>query len=940
MDHPVDNENPPRVDSRLQLNEDADFVANNLGQSPTCANLLGNMDGQPRGHDMIDDNDNTTTDESFLSNFWTPEVYRSPSNDGNMTDRFLSESLHREAALASHFHDSTNFTSLFDNNQRSQVGVSDRCNAEVQRHSIRGSAARYGTPWDEAKFMGSDSQISTGTTWGDPKFMGLAPQLNTFSAPQVAQSDASIGGNTTAGVSSGTQVGSGNDMSQVRYGNSNNDIRNPPPFNNSHSLQTVKGSMVIGDKRANIMRRNTQWGATTATSHVQTGTGNTHSSMNVARQSNSLQGPQINKSSRAISGKKANAVQRDDSRDASIPNVVQSNRQGRRGRFRVDDVRVDDNRNANYPFLVTNLRGQESKRIPIGMESGFPSRMHVNSKDVSMGETCLGSQAFLLDENRGSVNDKNCLNVGGNMPKVRKSPVRVKRDAKRFNSTNPSNSATFSEQINNTYRNLRFGDNPGVALQSNAFGVDLSSRNGCPITAQSYTPLESDGNFLSLGGILGNQTLSNQANTINSGTIASVHSNPYTSLGGNIRNQTWANNFNRIVSGTNAGVNSTLRPFLPTVQGNMRQYAQRPSGGIVGAEGNGPGLYVDRVPYRGFHGHSGMDIPSLGSIPAGLNIDEQAGLSSLPAGPSSLMGNPNASFLTPPQQAYTSNIFNPSMPSTPNRTSSRTFQLGQSGNPIQVDDTEAEAAHIIASIPSISSNQSQTNQGTSRISQRGKRAPSDGIQDSQSSKVLLGPSIRGNPVPVATRAGFAHPFQGPYTQTLPNAPPTLHAPVASHVRFSHPSHGPYPQTLDNRVNFSKVSPALRAPIARRVGFARPPSQGPYTQSIDNRANPPNASPTHCAPHGRKVFQPSKTQPKISHHLQWAGFTETWESSGEKCCLCKRDLTYAPTGEFAKPDALPAVAILPCGHTFHDECLQNITPEDDLKNPPCIPCAID
>ncbi|GFZ07919.1 hypothetical protein Acr_19g0008560 [Actinidia rufa] len=61
--------------------------------------------------------------------------------------------------------------------------------------------------------------------------------------------------------------------------------------------------------------------------------------------------------------------------------------------------------------------------------------------------------------------------------------------------------------------------------------------------------------------------------------------------------------------------------------------------------------------------------------------------------------------------------------------------------------------------------------------------------------------------------------------------------------------------------------------------------------------------------------------------------------GRKCFLCKRDLSFTPEGPVHQPTMPPAVAVLPCGHTFHDHCLQLITPEDQSKNPPCIPCAI-
>ncbi|XP_016649202.1 PREDICTED: uncharacterized protein LOC103328275 [Prunus mume] len=61
--------------------------------------------------------------------------------------------------------------------------------------------------------------------------------------------------------------------------------------------------------------------------------------------------------------------------------------------------------------------------------------------------------------------------------------------------------------------------------------------------------------------------------------------------------------------------------------------------------------------------------------------------------------------------------------------------------------------------------------------------------------------------------------------------------------------------------------------------------------------------------------------------------------GHKCLICKRDLSFTPEGPVFVPAIRPVVAVLPCGHTFHDHCLRLITPEEEVKNPPCIPCAI-
>ncbi|XP_076904814.1 uncharacterized protein LOC143560389 [Bidens hawaiensis] len=84
--------------------------------------------------------------------------------------------------------------------------------------------------------------------------------------------------------------------------------------------------------------------------------------------------------------------------------------------------------------------------------------------------------------------------------------------------------------------------------------------------------------------------------------------------------------------------------------------------------------------------------------------------------------------------------------------------------------------------------------------------------------------------------------------------------------------------------------------------------------------------------------PVTTAPAVTH-ITSKGPEATRKLSGHKCYLCKRDLALTSEGPVYQPAVPPPVAVLPCGHTFHDQCLQNITPDDQAKDPPCIPCAI-
>ncbi|XP_021691160.2 uncharacterized protein LOC110672646 [Hevea brasiliensis] len=79
-----------------------------------------------------------------------------------------------------------------------------------------------------------------------------------------------------------------------------------------------------------------------------------------------------------------------------------------------------------------------------------------------------------------------------------------------------------------------------------------------------------------------------------------------------------------------------------------------------------------------------------------------------------------------------------------------------------------------------------------------------------------------------------------------------------------------------------------------------------------------------------------------HHIKWQGRqgdVKTPQPSGNQCHICKRDLSFTPEGPIHQPEKPITAAVLPCGHHFHDSCLQRITPQDQAQDPPCIPCAM-
>ncbi|KAM0034785.1 putative transcription factor C2H2 family [Helianthus debilis subsp. tardiflorus] len=111
--------------------------------------------------------------------------------------------------------------------------------------------------------------------------------------------------------------------------------------------------------------------------------------------------------------------------------------------------------------------------------------------------------------------------------------------------------------------------------------------------------------------------------------------------------------------------------------------------------------------------------------------------------------------------------------------------------------------------------------------------------------------------------------------------------------------------------------------------------GPRTQP----AGPVAARTLPVIPIVRPRVPVTSTAPAAISRITSKDPESTPKLSGYKCYLCKRDLALTSEGAVYQPAAPPPVAILPCGHSFHDQCLQNITPDDQAKDPPCIPCAI-
>ncbi|KAI5337703.1 hypothetical protein L3X38_016974 [Prunus dulcis] len=198
------------------------------------------------------------------------------------------------------------------------------------------------------------------------------------------------------------------------------------------------------------------------------------------------------------------------------------------------------------------------------------------------------------------------------------------------------------------------------------------------------------------------------------------------------------------------------------------------------------------------------------------------------------------------------------------------------------------------------------------------------------------------PVPSEAKTTQSHP-------PLPQAAPNLRSRARSITSLptlsqNAPSLTPLPRMAPPLSS----QPSSAPPLPQKIWTAKPLPEKSQTASPlpakSQTASPlpaksQTASPLHLSP---QIAPPLPSQPQTAStfHIKWQGFGQTQtQPIGHKCLICKRDLSFTPEGPVFVPAIRPVVAVLPCGHTFHDHCLRLITPEEEVKNPPCIPCAI-
>ncbi|KAK1403628.1 hypothetical protein POM88_003233 [Heracleum sosnowskyi] len=82
-----------------------------------------------------------------------------------------------------------------------------------------------------------------------------------------------------------------------------------------------------------------------------------------------------------------------------------------------------------------------------------------------------------------------------------------------------------------------------------------------------------------------------------------------------------------------------------------------------------------------------------------------------------------------------------------------------------------------------------------------------------------------------------------------------------------------------------------------------------------------------------------------YHIKWDGDNSKECKHLEQICpICENDLSYISAGDYSyyeddnEPPKLPEVAVLPCGHAFHSECLMQFIEEEQSREPPCFFCT--
>ncbi|MCL7038165.1 hypothetical protein MKW94_022470 [Papaver nudicaule] len=140
---------------------------------------------------------------------------------------------------------------------------------------------------------------------------------------------------------------------------------------------------------------------------------------------------------------------------------------------------------------------------------------------------------------------------------------------------------------------------------------------------------------------------------------------------------------------------------------------------------------------------------------------------------------------------------------------------------------------------------------------------------------------------------------------------------------------------------TKLVPVAIEKVAKPVPLLNKEAVKPVPVKPSGNNNPASAvtnSPLYPRAEATELARLLSSLP--SHeHIRWKDPDKSNHIIEENCGICKRNLLYAAKGDYVQPSLPPATAVLPCGHAYHDECLEGVTLLEQAKEPPCISCWI-
>ncbi|VFQ61292.1 unnamed protein product [Cuscuta campestris] len=150
------------------------------------------------------------------------------------------------------------------------------------------------------------------------------------------------------------------------------------------------------------------------------------------------------------------------------------------------------------------------------------------------------------------------------------------------------------------------------------------------------------------------------------------------------------------------------------------------------------------------------------------------------------------------------------------------------------------------------------------------------------------------------------------------------------------------------IKASPVPPTKVTPRSKKSNTAAGTST-PQQTSLEKGKTPISGSQSRPSTSGKKSS--SLTKDILSnepiYHIECAGLSRKLNKVGVTCGICEEDLSYVPSDYeseyYGYEEELgtlnyPEVAVLHCGHSFHNECFAYSIPDERSCDPPCVLCA--